>query len=747
MARSLWLAFALVALGLWASLVPQVTYPSASSGELSNDVLTAWPGWGVQQDLGPLSGTVGNFQIWAASRPDAEPRQTVIASLLDAQTGDVLRQTTIDLTPSPIPVLRTLDFPAYDASSGQRLLLQLQVTELENYPVSYRLAHPKPGYANVIRNDVADAGEGPLAFTHRTSSSGLRAALHGQPAARFWLALAAALSILAALTHPRVAGGLRRASTAVQRRTRRATAAARRLAGPDIEAGRVGPPTTLGRVMAAPWYPWPAAVIPILHFLASNPLHFAVHEVGAPIGAALLIVSGCMVGLRLLFKDWRRAAAATIATIVIVFGFGHVERILDGQLDERILFGGAVVLVGAAVAAAARQAIPPARWTRYLNLVVALLLVFPTLTLAGRVVAPSASVAPTEAAALEDLTAHLSQLDVSNASGRRPDIYYIILDAYSRHDALGGFDNSDFLRELDRRGFYVAEQAVSNYVRSMESITSSLNMSFIENLAYRNPGSDPYREENLLAAGRHNALAAILKRMGYTYLHLESGYPLTDSAPLADSSYVFTAGGVLQRSGNSVSDTRTTQGFLHKLTATTALRPIFDVNFFAESNRVYDWWFPTRTIQMFDVLTNQINVDQPAFVFAHFVKPHEPFTFDRLGNHTVGESEHDSFDDDHDPSVPSAYIGQLLYMNSSVLKMIDGILDRSGTDPIIILASDHGNNGGPNRHSILAAFHLPGGGDSGLYPSISSVNHFRYVLDYYFGLGLGLLEDRVIERG
>ena len=54
MFRPLWLA--LVALGLWASLIPQVTYPSASSGELSNDALIAWPGWGVQQDLGALGG-------------------------------------------------------------------------------------------------------------------------------------------------------------------------------------------------------------------------------------------------------------------------------------------------------------------------------------------------------------------------------------------------------------------------------------------------------------------------------------------------------------------------------------------------------------------------------------------------------------------------------------------------------------------------------------------------------------------
>ena len=42
-----------------------------------------------------------------------------------------------------------------------------------------------------------------LPLPTQTTSSGLRAAILGQAAARFWLALAVVLSGLAALTHPR----------------------------------------------------------------------------------------------------------------------------------------------------------------------------------------------------------------------------------------------------------------------------------------------------------------------------------------------------------------------------------------------------------------------------------------------------------------------------------------------------------------------------------------------------------------
>ena len=104
MGRSLWLTLALVALGLWASLVPQVTYPSATSGEPSNDALIAWPGWGVQQDLGSLSGTVGNFQFWASGKAGGHDI-IVHVSLVDASTREVLRHKPINITTRYIPTL------------------------------------------------------------------------------------------------------------------------------------------------------------------------------------------------------------------------------------------------------------------------------------------------------------------------------------------------------------------------------------------------------------------------------------------------------------------------------------------------------------------------------------------------------------------------------------------------------------------------------------------------------------------
>ena len=487
MGRSLWLTVALAALGLWASLLPQVTYSSATSGEPSNHVLTAWPGWGVQQDLGQLSGVVGRFVIWMASEPDADIRLTVIASLLDAESHGVLRQTTSYVTPSDIPVARTLSFPSYVVPEGQRLVLQLQLADHESYSVSYRLAHRQPAYANVMLNGVADSGRGPLAFAHHVTSSGLRAALHGEPDALIRLVLALVLSGLTVLMHPRVASGLRRAGVAAERLTRRATAWRRRVSGPNGEPDAVGRRTALGRVFAAPWYPWPAAVIPILHFLASNSLHFAVPEAIVPVSGALLVVTVALAGLWLVLKGWHQAAAAVTAVIAVFFAYGHVERALDGRLDEHALFPAAVVLAAAGVYIAVRNRVLVSHSAPFLNATAGMLLLFQIMTLSGVASGNSVRTSLSDPLIANTITSRLSSQIPPEVGVNRPDIYYIILDGYGRLDALGEFDNTDFLKELERRGFFVAADATSNYKNSIQSLASSLNFAYLDSLEPRAP--------------------------------------------------------------------------------------------------------------------------------------------------------------------------------------------------------------------------------------------------------------------
>src|SRR5690606_20870239 len=66
-----------------------------------------------------------------------------------------------------------------------------------------------------------------------------------------------------------------------------------------------------------------------------------------------------------------------------------------------------------------------------------------------------------------------------------PDVYYIILDGYPRADILAeryGYDNSEFLEGLESRGFYIADGSHSNYGQTILSLTSSLNMDYLDTL-------------------------------------------------------------------------------------------------------------------------------------------------------------------------------------------------------------------------------------------------------------------------
>ncbi len=69
-----------------------------------------------------------------------------------------------------------------------------------------------------------------------------------------------------------------------------------------------------------------------------------------------------------------------------------------------------------------------------------------------------------------------------------PNIYYIVLDMYTRGDVLADLyqhDNGPFLQALRDRGFYIAERSHSNYPCTILSIPSALNMNYFTELGKR----------------------------------------------------------------------------------------------------------------------------------------------------------------------------------------------------------------------------------------------------------------------
>ena len=74
-----------------------------------------------------------------------------------------------------------------------------------------------------------------------------------------------------------------------------------------------------------------------------------------------------------------------------------------------------------------------------------------------------------------------SQITTKNGLDKNllPDIYYIVPDALTSSENLIEFfdyNNEDFANELTNKGFYIATNSKSNYMRTPLSLSSTLNM-------------------------------------------------------------------------------------------------------------------------------------------------------------------------------------------------------------------------------------------------------------------------------
>jgi len=153
-----------------------------------------------------------------------------------------------------------------------------------------------------------------------------------------------------------------------------------------------------------------------------------------------------------------------------------------------------------------------------------------------------------------------------------------------------------------------------------------------------------------------------------------------------------------------------------------------------------------RTLFILDALENiAALIESPKFVYAHILPPHPPFIFGpegeaikQAGAFTFGDSQMKLTEEERF----ERYRDQVTFINSRIELAVQEILRVSKTPPIIILQADHGLDGPlASQMAILNAYHLPDGGDQLLYDTISPVNSFRVIFNYYFGSSYDLLDD------
>ncbi len=478
-------------------------------------------------------------------------------------------------------------------------------------------------------------------------------------------------------------------------------------------------------------HPFLLAVYPILFLYSHNIEQVPLSATFIPLILALFFVSLLYLILRKLALDSRNVAIVSSAFIILFFSFdiamGFLEYLQDYMgYEMRAGFILAVYIVffyslSHKVLGMKRDLIDV---TKALNFTSIILVAF-SLSNIGLYALQTSD------AKLEE-SAHIFTSGEGNVSDL-PDIYYIILDEYGREDTLNdvfGFNNSVFINKLEDKGFYIASKSRTNYGITYVSIASTLNLEYMDYLE-DNPGKDSNDRSIPYQMVKNNKVAEYLKSKGYLYINIKSTWGPTDDM------------GAELELGYSPYGENTE--YYNVLIQTTSLQPFQDIIIGRDLRK--------SRLYAFEKLKEIPEIDAPTFTFIHIMLPHSPYIFDREGNtppHIIWDMEHHGMDEE--------YISQLIYTNNRILEVVDEVIASSEKKPIIILQSDHGTRSKDHhradnihnlskelldeRMAIFNAYYLPDSGTELLYESITPVNTFRIIFNYYFNENYTLLEDR-----
>lgn len=349
----------------------------------------------------------------------------------------------------------------------------------------------------------------------------------------------------------------------------------------------------------------------------------------------------------------------------------------------------------------------------------------------------------------------------------KPDIYYIVLDRYTSNKVLAeqfNYKNDAFSSMLKDNGYYINDNAQSNYPYTTISLSSTLNAD------YTNSNVEAYKDDTVQSRAlyhnliRQSSVVKALKQQGYQYLAIGSEYGASYKSPLADRDYMIYS---------------ELKGFGKK----KKLRGIEAIEF--ANSPYYQFalqlgWFPLRVNDhtrrsdvrtQLDILTAISSDPQQGgrFIFAHILVPHDPFIFN-----VDGSSSAYSGVDGLGKPVKEKYIGQVEFINSQLTKIIQSIQKNSNGSAVVLLNADEGpypqnlndtfmtpqsadttslelttteedmtswtKDWLEMKFGIQQAVHIPKATAEDL-SNLSSVNMFRIVLNRYAGYELPYLPD------
>ena len=497
-------------------------------------------------------------------------------------------------------------------------------------------------------------------------------------------------------------------------------------------------------------------IAPILSLYASNMGEIEITQIFRSLVVSLLATGSVLILLRVVIKDWMRSSLIVSVGLILFFTYGQIYKGLSlelaGELIARhryLLPLTFLIFIGWSFWVL-RWKVALVRSTNFFNIVGGILLLIPLSSIAVGKIGHKAPEKP--------VAEVISTGTFNKSDGARPDIYFLVLDGYGRGDVLRDlydFDNAAFLRFLESEGFYIVTEGRSNYMQTLLSLGSSLNMDYLTEFE----GWESRTRNDLdVFRGmiRHSLVRDVLQDAGYKLVAFETGYAPTT---IYDADVYLDVADFLKLQKEFILALNDFEYLLLNSTLAVGIRDLRVKMGVLEDIKVEDPFSRHRERVRF-ILSKLGEVpswDGDYLVFAHIISPHPPFVFSEDGSpinpkgaFTLADAS--NFEGSQDEYI-QGYRGQLIYLNSLLEAAIKRILATSDQDPIIILQGDHGpgayldtnsmiNSNLRERFSILNAIHMPEEWNGLLYDSITPVNTFRLISTEYFGVSLPLLEDK-----
>lgn len=310
------------------------------------------------------------------------------------------------------------------------------------------------------------------------------------------------------------------------------------------------------------------------------------------------------------------------------------------------------------------------------------------------------------------------------------DIYYIVLDEYpgfTKTQEIMHFENNEIYNYLKNKGFYVSKDSYANYSNTAYAMSCYLNMQYHEIINTQNNSHMISTIKPNIPYGRlieRNQIALYLESLGYSNIRLVDYYTEIDINYM--NWY------------NNNNLYYCIKEFIIKFMKLTIIRKPIITNYIESTEK------KQLIKQQVERSYNIIKESGPKFVYIHFQLPHDPYVYNEKG-------ENNSFVEMITQKKTNIKLlqKQIIYCNYVIKELVNRILVDSEKKPIIIIQSDHGpreigKNIEEERRftlSILNAYYFPDGGDRYLYSTITPVNTFRLMLNYYFEQNLPLLKD------